>query len=195
MTIQITFLIENVTEASELLSRQHLPAAAAMAPVPSVPAGPQPGMETLEAPNTPIASAAVLQLLAENNLNGSEITGSGKDGRLTKADVVAYLKANTPPAAPEVDPLAIGESPVPAAAPAATKEQVREALVKYQTAVKNGLVADRKSEEEANSEAMETARGLLGKISGGAGTLGALSEDQYGAVVLAATAALNALAK
>ena len=42
---------------------------------------------------------------------------------------------------------------------------------------------------------METARGLLGKISGGAGTLGALSEDQYGAVVLAATAALNALAK
>ena len=153
------------------------------------PAGPQPGTATIGAPNTPVASAAVLQLLAENNLNGTEMAGSGKEGRLTKADVVAYLKTNTPPAPAEVDPFALDDPPPPAA----TKEQVREALVSYQSAVKNSLIAGGKPEAEAGPEAMETARGLLGKVSGGATTLGALPEASYGAIVLAATAAQNAL--
>jgi len=36
-------------------------------------------------------SPAVRKLVAENNLDASKITGSGKDGRLTKADVVKFL--------------------------------------------------------------------------------------------------------
>ena len=38
------------------------------------------------------ASPAVRRLLAENNLNASQIVGSGKDGRLVKEDVLNYLK-------------------------------------------------------------------------------------------------------
>ncbi len=196
--ITITFEVNTPEEAIEILSRAQtgnavavveLPDAKTVAPVPPVT---QPGTEGIDAANTPVASAAVLQLLAANNLDGSEVTGTGKEGRLTKADVVAYLKANTPPAAPEADPFALDDGAPVEPAPA-TKEQVREALVSYQTAVKNSLIAAGKTEVEAGPEAMETARGLLGKISGGAGTLGALSEAQYGAVVLAAQAAQNAL--
>ncbi len=203
MTVRLTFELNSPEEASRILDllNPNRPTTAApvltsvpvaeippaITPIPEV----QPGTAELAAASTPVASAAVLQLLAESNLDGSEITGSGKGGRLTKADVTAYLKANTPPAAPEVDPFALDDPP-PAPA-AATKEQVREALVTYQTAVKNSLIAGGKPEAEAGPEAMETARGLLSKISGGAATLGALPEASYGAIVLAATAALNAL--
>ena len=53
-------------------------------------------------------SPAVQRLVAEHNLDASAITGTGKDGRLIKGDVLAYLDSSKPaPAAP--------------AAPAATK--------------------------------------------------------------------------
>lgn len=37
---------------------------------------------------------AVRRLLAENDLNPSQIAGTGKDGRLTKDDVVSYIEGN-----------------------------------------------------------------------------------------------------
>ncbi|MFC3908865.1 2-oxoglutarate dehydrogenase complex dihydrolipoyllysine-residue succinyltransferase [Legionella dresdenensis] len=40
------------------------------------------------------AGPAVRRLLAENNLQESQIKGSGKDGRLTKEDVLAFIAAN-----------------------------------------------------------------------------------------------------
>ncbi len=52
-------------------------------------------------------SPAVQRLVAEHNLDASAITGTGKDGRLIKGDVLAYLGASKPAPSP--------------AAPAATK--------------------------------------------------------------------------
>ncbi|MFN3586589.1 MAG: biotin/lipoyl-containing protein, partial [Moraxellaceae bacterium] len=49
-------------------------------------------------------SPAVRKLIAENNLDPSKITGTGKDGRLTKEDVEAHLKK--PAAAPAPAPAA-----------------------------------------------------------------------------------------
>ncbi|MCK5375244.1 MAG: 2-oxo acid dehydrogenase subunit E2, partial [Alphaproteobacteria bacterium] len=43
--------------------------------------------------NEPKTSPAVRKLLADNNLRASQVPESGKDGRLTKADVEAYLVA------------------------------------------------------------------------------------------------------
>ena len=40
------------------------------------------------------SSPAVRRLLAENDLNPSQINGSGKDGRITKDDVIAYIASN-----------------------------------------------------------------------------------------------------
>ena len=47
-------------------------------------------------------SPAVRRLIAENNLDGSQIQGTGRDGRLTRRDVLSYLE-NRDAAAPVVE--------------------------------------------------------------------------------------------
>lgn len=90
------------------------PAAAAAAPAPapvSAPAAAAP------AAHAPLPSAA--KLIAENNLAASAIAGSGKDGRVTKGDVLDALAAKVGGAAP---------APVAASAPVAAgprEERVR----------------------------------------------------------------------
>lgn len=194
MTLRLTFEMNSPEEVEQILNLVYpnrVTTAPVLATVPAAPVPPQAGTEGLAAPATPVASAAVLELLRANNLDGSEITGTGKQGRLTKADVTAYLKTIAPPAPVEPDPFALDDA---SPAPVATKEQVRTALIGYQTAYRDSLIAAGKPEEEAKTTAMNAARGLLGTAGGGATTLGALTEAQYGAVVLAATAAVNALA-
>lgn len=70
------------------------PAAAALAA--SAPAAPAAGGED------PIAAPAARQLAEENGINLASIKGTGKDGRVTKEDVVAAVEAkkNAPAAAP-----------------------------------------------------------------------------------------------
>ena len=73
------------------------PAPATPAPVPAAPAA------ASAAAGMPL-SPAVRRLVEENNLNPAAIRGTGVDGRLTKADVLAHMKgapaASAPPAAP-----------------------------------------------------------------------------------------------
>ncbi|ROM46032.1 dihydrolipoamide succinyltransferase [Pseudomonas poae] len=73
------------------------PAAAAAAPAASAPAAaPAAGAED------PIAAPAARQLAEENGINLASLKGTGKDGRVTKEDVVAAVEAkkNAPAAAP-----------------------------------------------------------------------------------------------
>ena len=73
------------------------PAPATPAPVPAAPAA------ASAAAGMPL-SPAVRRLVEENNLNPAAIRGTGVDGRLTKADVLAHIKgapaASAPAAAP-----------------------------------------------------------------------------------------------
>lgn len=73
------------------------PAPALPAPVPAAPAA------ASAAAGMPL-SPAVRRLVEENNLNPAAIRGTGVDGRLTKADVLAHMKgapaASAPAAAP-----------------------------------------------------------------------------------------------
>jgi 2-oxoglutarate dehydrogenase E2 component (dihydrolipoamide succinyltransferase) len=73
------------------------PAPATPAPVPAAPAA------VSAAAGMPL-SPAVRRLVEENNLNPAAIRGTGVDGRLTKADVLAHMKgapaASAPAAAP-----------------------------------------------------------------------------------------------
>jgi len=128
-------------------------ASASAAPAPAKPAAPA----TANAPPAPKAAAAgdgareggklspsVRRLVEENRLDPAAIPGSGRDGRLTKADVVDYLgKAPAPAAAPPpatpnaavapagsatmqsagVVPLARAPSPKPASYPGGRAEQ------------------------------------------------------------------------
>jgi 2-oxoglutarate dehydrogenase E2 component (dihydrolipoamide succinyltransferase) len=65
------------------------------------------------------ASPAVRNLLAEHKLDAASIPATGKDGRLTKEDVVNYLDNKKPAAATEIPPV---PKPAPAAPETAAKE-------------------------------------------------------------------------
>jgi 2-oxoglutarate dehydrogenase E2 component (dihydrolipoamide succinyltransferase) len=66
-------------------------------------------------------------MVEENKVDTSAVTGTGKDGRLTKGDVIAHLEK---PAA-EAKPLVIPAMPAPAArAPSAPSDAAREERVK-----------------------------------------------------------------
>ncbi|MFO1129279.1 MAG: 2-oxoglutarate dehydrogenase complex dihydrolipoyllysine-residue succinyltransferase [Rhodospirillales bacterium] len=94
-------------------AKQDKPAPAASAPAPTpAPAPPAAGKD-----NILLLSPAVRRLIEENRLDPRQIPVSGKDGRLTKGDVVAYLgsrdeRKEKPAAAPA------GVVPFPAPSPA-----------------------------------------------------------------------------
>ena len=60
-------------------------------------------------------SPAVRKMVAENKVDTSSVAATGKDGRITKGDVIAHLEK---PAAAEVKPLVIPPTPAPRPAPA-----------------------------------------------------------------------------
>ncbi len=76
------------------------PAAAESAPAPAAPSAPAPS-----AANKPYPSPAAGKILAEKGVNPASVAGSGKDGRITKADAMGASKpaaAATPAPAPEI---------------------------------------------------------------------------------------------
>lgn len=80
-------------------------------------------------------SPAVKKLIEENNIDPSLIEGSGKDGRLTKGDVLAYLdnpKSVMPSAksAPAEEKKQEAAKPAPAAAAPSDSSEKREERVK-----------------------------------------------------------------
>ena len=92
-----TVLSNQVLGSIEAGSAAAAPAAAAPAVAASAPAAaPAAGGED------PIAAPAARQLAEENGINLASIKGTGKDGRVTKEDVVAAVEAkkNAPAAAP-----------------------------------------------------------------------------------------------
>ncbi|HEX2891771.1 2-oxoglutarate dehydrogenase complex dihydrolipoyllysine-residue succinyltransferase [Vineibacter terrae] len=88
--------------------------AAAAAPAPKVepkpaasspPAAPAPAAAAAPA-NLAASGPAARKLVAENNLDPAAIAASGKDGRVTKADVVSFLAAGAAAPAPAARPAA-----------------------------------------------------------------------------------------
>lgn len=99
-TIEIGETIATIAEdGAPTASRESRPAVAeATAPVAAAP--------------TDALSPAVRRLVTEHNLDPTTIAGTGKDGRLTKGDVLAHLDSAPPepePAAPPPAPSAAGE--------------------------------------------------------------------------------------
>jgi 2-oxoglutarate dehydrogenase E2 component (dihydrolipoamide succinyltransferase) len=95
-------------------------------------------------------SPAVRKLVDENNLDAGQISGTGKDGRLTKGDVRMFMKDGGGAAAPAA-------APAPAAKPAAPvaprADDVREERVKMTRLRKR--IAERLKEAQ-NTAAMLT---------------------------------------
>ena len=94
--------------------------------------------EKVEAPAAPVAAApvkaaapakpaggrfspAVLKLAGEKGIDLSLVTGTGKEGRITRKDILNFVPGETPVAAPAVEAAPVAETPVAApkaAAPA-----------------------------------------------------------------------------
>ncbi|WP_122501438.1 2-oxoglutarate dehydrogenase complex dihydrolipoyllysine-residue succinyltransferase [Pseudomonas viridiflava] len=111
-------------------------AAAAAAPAASAPAASAADDED------PIAAPAARQLAAENGINLASVKGTGKDGRITKEDLVAAIEAkkSAPAAAPAAKPAA---KPAAAAAPvvaAGDRTEKRVPMTRVRATVAKRLV-------------------------------------------------------
>ncbi len=90
-------------------------------------AAPAPAAKPVEAPaavaqtqSAPVLSPAVNKLVTENNIDPASVAGSGKDGRLTKGDILAAIEGTAPSAAPAAQ----------AKAPVGADDGVREERVR-----------------------------------------------------------------
>lgn len=92
--------------AGEVIARLDTEANAAAAPAAAAPAAaPAPAPAAVVAAPAPAASAAgvampaAAKMLADNNMSAAQVAGTGKDGRVTKGDVISAIE-NKPAAVP-----------------------------------------------------------------------------------------------
>ena len=85
-TVTVGSILGHVTEGAT--------ATTVSAPTPSVPQPAPQQTQTASSPQT--LAPSVTRLAAENNLNLSAIPGTGKDGRITKGDVLTLINNPTP---------------------------------------------------------------------------------------------------
>lgn len=97
--------------------------------------------EEVDTPVEPVEadglSPAVRRLVTEHDLDPAAITGTGKDGRLTKGDVLAYLES-----AASDPPVSEPEAPAPPPAPAVSSDgERREPMSQIRTRIAERLVS------------------------------------------------------
>ena len=100
--------------------------------------------EKVDSPEEPVEadglSPAVRRLVTEHDLDPAAITGTGKDGRLTKGDVLAYLDSEVSEVADP--PVSEPEAPAPPLAPATSSDgERREPMSHIRTRIAERLVS------------------------------------------------------
>jgi len=78
-------------------------------------------------------SPSVRRLISEHHLDPAKIPATGKDGRLTKEDVLAYLEKHKPPSA-------IAEPPPPPVAPEGQRPQQRVPMTRIRARIASRLL-------------------------------------------------------
>jgi 2-oxoglutarate dehydrogenase E2 component (dihydrolipoamide succinyltransferase) len=106
VTVEVGAILAMLNEGAAPAASSTAPAAPAATPAPATPTAATPTAATpataTPAP-APVASdiqlsPAVRRLVEENGLNPAAIAGTGVDGRITKADVLAHMKGGSPAA-------------------------------------------------------------------------------------------------
>jgi len=124
------------------------PAKAEAAPAKKAEAPAAPPPAKAEQPLSP----AVRKMVEENKVDTGAVAGTGKDGRITKGDVIAHLEKPTAPA--EVKPLVIPQAPAPAVrAPSPADDTGREERVRMS---RLRLTIARRLKDAQNTAAMLT---------------------------------------
>jgi len=142
--VEVGALLGRISDgaAAKPAAKAERPAPAAAKPAEAKPAEPP------EAPLSP----AVRKLVAEHAVDTATVEGTGKDGRLTKGDVLAHLEARaTPVPAPVPTAAKAPEPPAPAArAPAPDRREERVRMTRLRRRIAERL------KEAQNSAAMLT---------------------------------------
>ena len=133
------------------------PVAAEPEPVAAAPEPVAPAPPPIAAPsgNGTFVSPVVARIAAEHGVDPAQVAGTGRGGRVTKQDILAFVESGPPPAAAPEPPAAPPAAPVvpaapappapapPAPAPAAAPAPVAEALdgetVEPMTAMRRGI--------------------------------------------------------
>ncbi len=110
------------------------PPPAAPGPVPSAPTSAPPAPAASTAGDGLLLSPVVRRLIAENNLDPAQITGTGAGGRITRNDVLKAIDAGSggaapAPAVPAPAAAAPSSTPAPAAPPAPAAASMVPAVV------------------------------------------------------------------
>ncbi|MEH6403261.1 MAG: 2-oxoglutarate dehydrogenase complex dihydrolipoyllysine-residue succinyltransferase [Sneathiella sp.] len=101
------------------------PAAAAPAPAVVAPVAPAPSAPISTGPSEVLPAAQ--KMIDENNLNAANILGTGKDGRITKGDVLEAIENGGSSPAAAAPAAAVSAPAAPAAAPVPTGPRVEAA--------------------------------------------------------------------
>jgi len=133
--------------SEEVIARIDTEGAAVAPAAPKPQEAPQPVSEQTEAE---ALSPAVRKLVAEHDLDPAAIAGTGKEGRLTKGDVLAYLQTRERPSAPPPAP----RSPPPASPSAPVVERRGVRLVPM-TRIR-ARIAERLLEAQQNAAILTT---------------------------------------
>jgi len=121
----------------------------AAAPAAAAPAGKAPKAAAEDGKDGGRLSPSVRRLVEENHLNPASIPASGRDGRLTKSDVVDYLGKTPPPAAPAaaapapvkpVTPAARGGTPPRPSAPNGARAEQRVPMTRLRARIAQRLI-------------------------------------------------------
>ncbi|MES2677692.1 MAG: 2-oxoglutarate dehydrogenase complex dihydrolipoyllysine-residue succinyltransferase [Pseudomonadota bacterium] len=88
--------------------------------------------EKSESSNNQHLSPAPQRLVAENNLNAANISGTGKDGRITKGDVLEVIASGSNNQAAPKAPTTFGEKPVERVRMSKLRQKVAERLKESQ---------------------------------------------------------------
>ena len=134
--VEVGGLLGTITEGPAASAAKPREAATAAKPVekaaPAPEPAPQPAPEPVPepapepvpepAPDSGPLAPAVRKLIEENALDAASIAATGRDGRLTKGDVLAHLEA--PAAAPAV-PAPVAPAPAPGPVPAPPRRPPR----------------------------------------------------------------------
>lgn len=98
--VKISMKEGSAVKVGQLLGELQAGAAANAPAKPAAAATPSPAPVAASAPAPDKLSPAVQKLVNDNAVNPADVTGTGKDGRLTKGDVLSHIEA--PKAAPVV---------------------------------------------------------------------------------------------
>jgi 2-oxoglutarate dehydrogenase E2 component (dihydrolipoamide succinyltransferase) len=152
-----TVTVGSIIASIEAGAMAAAPAKAAPAPAATAAAAPAPTPATAPAPATTAEDQAldamgpaVRRIIEEYDLDPASISGTGKDGRLTKGDVLGAIEAGTAKRKASAAPAAIPAAPLPAASLPVSRREERVKMTRLRQTIARRL------KEAQNTAAMLT---------------------------------------